>query len=58
MGLHRIPNIKIQRTAEVMLSERIEILAAADLGVGWTDTRAAEAHMVGYPNIVRLKTRY
>jgi len=28
-----MPNIKIQRTAEVMLSERIEILAAADLGV-------------------------
>jgi hypothetical protein len=28
-----MPNIKIQRTAEVMLSDRIEILAAADLGV-------------------------
>jgi hypothetical protein len=28
-----MPNFKIQRTAEVMLSERIEILAAADLGV-------------------------
>ena len=33
-----MPNINIQRTAEVMLSERIVILAAADLGVssdGW-----------------------
>jgi len=28
-----MPNINIQRTAEVMLSERIVILAAADLGV-------------------------
>jgi hypothetical protein len=28
-----MPNINIQRTAEVMLSERIVILAAADLSV-------------------------
>jgi hypothetical protein len=47
-----MPNIKIQRTAEVMLSERIEILAAADLGVGpsrcTADSTAQVCHQAVY----------